>query len=719
MKKTKIKKTRNKKVIILKIIGVFLLASLGLGFWALIIVTKIAKDLPNPEQFIDGQINQSTKIYDRTGETLLYEIHGEEKRTIIPFEEMPVFAKEATLAIEDQSFYQHAALDWKGTLRALITDITTGEMSQGGSTISQQLARNTFLTSEKTIKRKVKELILANWIEKKYTKDKILEIYLNQIPYGTNAYGIESASQTYFNKPAKDLSLAESALLAAMIQSPSYYSPWGTHVQELLNRKDYVLEQMHKLGFIDEQERGSSQNAKLVFASKNIGIIKAPHFVMMVKDYLATKYGEETIEKGGLKVITTLDWPLQELAEKVVEEGAERNGELYQGKNAALVAQDPKTGQILALVGSKDYFGESEPTGCQSGVNCQFEGNFNVAVQGLRQPGSALKPFAYLTAFQKGYSPETVVFDLPTEFSSYYGTCPLVNINFLDDNTLCFHPENFDDRFRGPVSLRDALAQSINVPSVKTLYLAGLADTLKTLQNFGLTTLSDPSRYGLSLVLGGGEIKLIEMVGAYSVFSQEGIKHRQSTILEVKDSQDRTLEKYLDQATRVVEPQYARIINNILSDIEARSGLFQNSLNLTVLPDREVALKTGTTNDYKDAWAIGYTPSLVAGIWAGNNDSRPMQKQAGSILAAVPIWHAFMEKAVENQTPEFFNKPEMIIQTKPMLNGQYIVNGEVHNILYYIDKNNPTDISSMNAGTDPQSQNWELPVRVWWQGLPG
>jgi len=678
-----------------------LLIALGIVFWGLTVITKIAKELPSPEQFVNRQISQSTKIYDRTGEILLYEIHGEERRTIIPFEEIPDYVKQATIAAEDQGFYQHAAFDWRAMVRALLVNIIKGKIVQGGSTITQQLAKNAFLTPERTFTRKIKELILAYWIEKRYSKDEILNLYLNQISYGANAYGIEAASQTYFSKSAKDLNLVEAATLAALPKSPSYYSPWGPHKDELEQRKNYILEEMFKLGFIDKEEKQRAQNTQPKFSNQSLGSIKAPHFVMMIRDYLINKYGEEFVEKGGLKVITTLDWQLQELAEKVVKEGAERNTQLYQGKNAALVAQDPKTGQILALAGSKNYF------------DVENEGNFNVAVQGLRQPGSTLKPFVYLAAFQKGYSPETIVFDLPTEFSSYNNICPLININFNDNNHLCFHPQNFDGKFRGPVNLRTALAQSINVPSVKVLYLAGLRDVLKTLHDFGINTLTDPSRYGLSLVLGGGEVKLIEMVDAYSVLAQEGIKHRQSFILEVKDSSGKTLEKYLDQATRVVEPQYPRMINDILSDIEARSGLFQNSLNLTIFPDREVALKTGTTDDFKDAWAVGYTPSLIVGVWAGNNDNTPMQKQAGSILAAVPIWHEFMVKALENQPIEFFNKPEPVLQSKIMLNGEYISPEGIHCILYYVDKNDPLGPPPANPENDPQFLNWELPVRLW------
>ncbi|MEK7114573.1 MAG: transglycosylase domain-containing protein [Patescibacteria group bacterium] len=692
---------------------------MGLAFFILMMAAKIAKELPSPEQFADRQINQSTKIYDRTGETLLYEIHGEEKRTIVPFEEIPDFVKQATISVEDREFYSHKAFDWRAIIRALFVNIIKGRVVQGGSTITQQLAKNAFLSPERTYERKLKELILAYWIEQRYSKDEILNLYLNQISYGANAYGIESASRTYFNKSAKDLNLAEAAILAALPKAPSYYSPWGSHKEELEQRKVYILEQMFKSGFIDEEEKERAGNSKIKFSEQNIGLIKAPHFVMMVKEFLVEKYGEEILEKGGLNVITTLDWKFQKAAEQTIEDGAKRNAELYDGRNAALVAQDPKTGQILALVGSKDYLAEPEPIGCEPGKTCQFEGNFNVASQALRQPGSAFKPLAYITAFQKGYSPETVVFDLPTEFSTYGNTCPLTGINFFDNNSLCFHPENFDRQFRGPVNLRNALAQSINVPSVKVLYLAGINDSIKTAQNFGITTLTDPSRYGLSLVLGGGEVKLIDLVGAYSVFAQEGVKHRQAFILEVKNSQGKVLEKYLDQATQIIEPQYAKLINNILSDAEARSPLFQNSLNLTVFEGREAALKTGTTNDYRDAWTIGYTPSLIVGVWAGNNNNKPMQKQAGSILAAIPIWHDFMSKVLENYPVEFFNKAEQINQTKPMLNGEYIFNNETHNILYYINKNDPLGPQPSSPETDSQFWNWELPIKNWWQNLPG
>ncbi|MDI6717677.1 MAG: transglycosylase domain-containing protein [Patescibacteria group bacterium] len=664
---------------------------MGLGIFGLYKISELARNLPNPQQSENWQMIQSTKIYDRTRKILLYEINEQGKRTVIPFSDIPEPTKQATLVIEDQGFYEHSALDWKGIMRAFFINLFSGEKSQGGSTLTQQLAKNAFLSPEKTYARKIKEAMLAYWIEKYYSKDKILELYFNQIPYGAGANGIEAASQTYFGKPAKELTLNESATLAAMLQLPSYYSPWGAHINELEQRKNFVLGKMYDLGYIDQEEKERSQGAMPRFLEKNIGNIKAPHFVLMVKDYLLNKYGEDMVNRGGLRVITTLDWNLQQIAEKAVSEGAVKNTELYKGENAALVAQDPKTGQVLALVGSADYF------------NIANEGNFNVAAQGLRQPGSSIKPFVYVTAFKKGYSPDTVLFDAPTEFST--------------DPARSYKPENYDHIFRGPINLRNSLAQSINVTAVKTLYLAGLKDTIQTANDFGIATLNDPDRLGLTLVLGGGEVRLIDMVEAYSVFAQDGIKHEQVLVLNVSDSNNNEMEKYFDRATQVIEPQYPRLINDILSDSEARRPLFQNSFDLTVFPDREVALKTGTTDDYKDAWTIGYTPNLAVGVWAGNNHRESMQKSAGSILAAVPIWNAFIKEALNNFPVESFNKPDPTSETKPMLNGQYNINGQIHDILYYVDKNDPLGPVPKNPQNDPQFYLWENPAQNWLRQL--
>ena len=697
---------RQKKKLIAKIAVFLFLASLGAGALGLAAVAGIAKTLPRVDQFDSRQVAQSTKIYDRSGETVLYEIHGEEKRTVVPFGEIPEVVKKATLAIEDAAFYDHPAYSWRSVLRALWANAISGAVSQGGSTITQQLAKNAFLSPEKTLTRKIKELLLSVQLEKIYSKDEILGLYLNQISYGSNAYGIEAAALTYFGKSARDLNLPEAAALASMLKAPTYYSPWGSHVDELLERKDYVLGRMFELGFIDREEKGRALKTKLKFSPKSSGI-KAPHFVMMVKEYLTSKYGEEAVARGGLKVVTTLDWKLQQIAEKTITDGVSRNTQLYSGKNGALVAQDPKTGQILALVGSKDFF------------DVNNDGNFNVASQGLRQPGSAFKPFAYAAAFKKGYAPETIVFDAPTEFVPNNPNCPIA-VSFFNENDECFHPQNFDLNFDGPVTFKNALAQSINVPAVKVLYLAGMDDTIKTAQDFGITTINDPRRYGLSLVLGGGEVRLLEMVGAYSAFAQDGVKHKQSLILKIENPEGKTLEEYKDEAAQVIEPQYAKMINDILSDNEARTPLFGANNQLTI-PGQETAVKTGTTNDYRDAWTIGYSRSLVAGVWAGNNDNAPMQKQGGSILAAVPIWSDFMNKALANLPLETFTPPDPYYPTKPILKGEYVVNYEIngaqfpqiHDILYYVKKDDPNGESPGNPENDPQFANWEIPALAW------
>ena len=667
----------------------FTISLLGLaGAGAALLFT--VRDLPDPSQLGEKQFVQSTKIYDRTEEILLYEIHGDEKRTVVPHEEIPEYVRLATLAIEDQSFYNHPAFDWKGIARGIWAGISRGRF-QGGSTITQQLARNSFLTPERTIKRKVRELILALELERQYSKDEILYLYLNQIPYGGNAYGVEAASQLYFGKSVRDVNLEEAAILASLVKAPTYYSPWGSHTDELNQRQEYVLAQMFKLDFIDEEEFERAKNAEIKFMPQTIGKIRAPHFVVSVQNYLVQKYGEETIEKGGLKVITTLDWKLQELAEKVVAEGATRNEELYGGRNAALLAQDAETGQILAMVGSRDYF------------DIQNDGNFNVATQGLRQPGSAFKPFVYYAALQKGYTPDTVIFDVPTEFDT------------TGNPARRYRPENFDEKFRGPVTFRQALSQSLNLPAVKVLYLAGLDNALNVAKDFGISTLTERGRYGLSLVLGGGEVKLSELVNAYSVLAQDGIKHEQTTVLKVEESDGRILEEYKNNEIQVADPQIIKQINDILSDENARRPLFQNSFSQTIVSGHQIALKTGTTNDYHDAWTIGYTPSLVVGVWAGNNNNQPMHSRGGSILAAVPIWHTFISKALKEKELKTFARPEPVSSQKPVLNGNFAPSGVVHSILYYVQKNDPTGPPPSNPATDPQFNNWESAVLAWVQ----
>ena len=666
------------------------------GVAVLFTVLALARNLPSVDQIDSRQIAQSTRIYDRQGEVLLYEISAGKRRLVVPFEEIPQHLKDATIITEDRNFYTSAGFDWRGILRAAWANLKSGEIVQGGSTITQQLARNAFLTLDQTFSRKIREVILAVQLSRHYSKDKILWLYLNEIPYGPTIYGAGTASEAYFNKEVSELTLAESALLAALPRAPSFYSPWGSHTKELFERQRLILQLMQTAGKITAEEYAAALEENVEFEPQGDGL-RAPHFVMSVQDYLVKKYGEDMVRTGGLQVTTTLDWKMQEIAERAVRDGATRNADLYQGKNAALVAQDPKTGQILAMVGSKDY------------ADVANEGNFNVATQGLRQPGSTLKPFAYLTAFKLGLLPETVVFDTPTEFNT---GCPLLP-DYDSGGDRCFHPQNFDGRFRGPVSLRAALAQSINVPAVKVLYLAGLPNVLTTLADFGITTLSDPRRYGLSLVLGGGEVRLIELLGAYATLAADGYRREQTLLLEVRDSQGRVLEKPLPTEQRAAAPQYVRQVTDILTDLDARAELFGASLNLTTFPGHAVALKTGTTNDYRDAWAMGYVPNLAVGVWAGNNDNAPMQRRGSSLLAAVPIWNTFLAEALPLISAENFPRPAFAAAGKPILGGEYLVNGEVHSSLYYLDRQDLAGPPPADPTADAQFPFWEAGVEQW------
>jgi penicillin-binding protein 1C len=694
--KEHVKQNKRRVIKILKIAGT-VIASLAILFF--LTVLYLAKTLPSLQQISTQQIGQSTKIYDRTGTILLYDINNGQRRTLVPFDQIPQSMKDATIAIEDQNFYNEPAFDIKGIVRALFVDITTHSFAEGGSTITQQLARTAFLTLNQTLSRKIREFILAVRLNEYYSKDQILGLYLNEVPYGPTISGVEEASEDYFGVPASQLTIAQSAVLAAIPQAPTYYSPWGTHVDELLQRQQLVLQQMYKTGKITQAQLTDAQNFKIVFQPQSEDGIKAPHFVTAVQQYLVQKYGEAEVDQGGLKVITTLNWTLQQQAEAAVTAGVARNTSLYQATNAALVAQDPTTGQILALVGSANYFDTAN------------DGNFDVATQGLRQPGSSLKPFVYLTGFQMGYTPDTVLFDVPTEFSTD-SSCPAVP-DFNATNTKCFHPQDFEGTFAGPMSIRNALAQSVNVPAVKMLYLVGEQNAIQNAYNFGLTTLTDPASYGLSLVLGGGAVHLVDLTEAYSVLAAQGVKHSQTMVLSVTDGNGNVLESYNDQPTQVADAQSVNLINDILSDGTARAPLMGASENLTVFPGYDVALKTGTSNNYTDAWAMGYTPSLVVGVWAGNNNNAPMQKAGSSILAAVPMWSAFMTQALPEVPNTTFTQPDPTNPTKPILAGQYVVNGQIHSELYYINKNDPTGPDPVNPAADPQYNNWETGVQNW------
>lgn len=592
----------------------------------MILFVYYAKDLPVPEKFTETTTTESTKIFDRTGEVLLYEIAGEEKRTIIPLEEMPEYLKQAVISLEDNRFYTHFGLDFRGIARSILVNIKNRSLSVSGSTISQQLIKNTFFSTEKKISRKVKEIILTLELERKYDKDQILEWYLNQIPFGSNVYGVEAASQKYFGKSVKNISLEESAILVAMIKSGSYYSPYGYHVDELLQRKDFTIRRMADLGFITEEEKVEYQQKEIEFV-ENPESIKAPHFILYVKDYLISKYGEEFVENKGLKVYTTLDYTLQEWAEEIVEEGSEVNMS-YNANNAALVAIKPSTGEILAMVGSKDYSGDSYPEGCTPGIDCLFDPQYNIATSYPgRQPGSSFKPFVYVTAFEKGYTDEDIVIDEETNFGNYGGKD--------------YIPKNYDGLYRGEVTLRSALAQSLNIPAIKVLmYLAGLEDSLNTAISMGISTLT--SYYGPALVLGGGEVRLIDMVTAYGVFANEGLSVPNFAVLRIEDSEGNVIESNSKSPKRVLSINSSKMITSILSDNEARSPMFGYNSVLHI-PGYDVAVKTGTTNEYKDAWTIGYTKDIVCGIWVGNNNNDSMASLP-SVTLAGKMWNAFMTK---------------------------------------------------------------------------
>lgn len=708
-----------------KYVGFFILLFFALTISGVIIwIYSLIKFLPNPARINERSVIESTKIYDRTGKVILYELHGEERRTVIPLEEIPEQVRLTTIAAEDDRFYHHIGIDIFGIIRAALKNIARGDIQQGGSTITQQLIKNSILTGERTVTRKIKETILAILIEKKYSKDEILGLYLNQIPYGSNAYGIAAASQTFFGKSVTELTLAESSLLASLPKAPTYYSPYGSHRNELMTRKEWVLERLYKLGFAKKEVVDLAKTEKLVLNPPKRSI-RAPHFIMFVREYLNEKYGEEFVEKGGLRVITTLDWKLQEEAEKIVADGAEKNEKLVGAKNAALTVIDPRSGDILVMVGSRDYF------------DIKNDGNVNVATR-KRQPGSAFKPFVYATAFKKGYVPETILFDTPTEFSALCNPDgspgPLTK-----DPKECYHPQNYDGTFRGPVTLRQAIAQSLNLPSVKLLYLAGVKDSIKTAQDLGITTLEDPQRYGLTLVLGGAEVTLLEMVSAFGVFAREGILHPKTSILRIETARGKILEEKKDYSMPVMDTQITRIMNSVLSDNNARIPVFSPQSSL-YFPDRSVAAKTGTTQDFRDAWVIGYTPSVVAGVWVGNNDNTPMKQGGISIMVAGPIWHQFLETALKNLPAEEFIPPEYTLPQKPVLKGVFrqgplvkidkiskklateytpkelieeVGFGEVQSILATIKKDDPLGDPPSNPADDPQFKNWQEGIIEW------
>lgn len=715
--KTRRKNKGTKKKNFKKIFSFLVFAFLILAFLGSAVLAWLNYSLPDPEKLLKREVAQSTKIYDRTGQTVLYEIFSEERRSLVKLEEIPQNLIDATLVTEDQEFFTHPGFDFKAIIRAILVDLIKGGKAQGGSTLTQQFVKNAFLTSEKTYQRKIKEILLAYKIEKEYSKEEILQMYFNEIPYGSNAYGAESAAQIYFNKSVKDLSLDECALLTALTKAPTYYSPYGSHQEELINRQKYIIQNLADKGYISQEM--AEQSKKIDTLEKIVPRfedIMAPHFVMYIKEILTEKYGQRMVEQGGLKVVTTIDVEKQKIAEQAIENQAEKNENRFNASNASLVGIDVKTGQILAMIGSKDFFNET------------IDGQVNVAIQ-PRQPGSSFKPVVYTTAFEKGYTPETILFDVETNFGPFGSGEDYI-------------PKNYNEKYFGPVTMRKALAGSLNIPAVKTLYLTGLSNVLNLAQRMGYTTLADQSRYGLSLALGGGEVKLLEHVNAFAALAREGKRIPYYSILKIEDSQGNILEQndlgpLVSQ--QVVSPQIARLTTSIISDNQSRAFVFGEENYLT-LAERPVAAKTGTTNNFRDAWTLGYTPSLAAGVWVGNSNNQKMADGADGSQVAAPIWHEFMTESLKNTPVEKFNSPEPIDVDKPILKGE--MPGEItleidkasgklatdltpeslketktfkeyYPVLYYVNKDDPRGPKPSNPLSDPQYKRWQEAIEDW------
>jgi len=672
-------------------------------------------EMPDLSSFEQRRVLQSTKIYDRTGEVLLYDLHQDVRRTIVPFEDISYHIKNATVAIEDDEFYNHFGVDPKAIIRAALSNLTAGDLlgGQGGSTITQQVIKNSILENEKRLKRKIKEAILSIKLERILTKDQILNHYLNESPYGGTIYGVEEASQAFFGKSSKDLNLPEAAYLVALPQAPTRLSPYGNNRDLLDARQQLVLKRMLINDFITQEEYDQSIDIPVEFQPQAVTGIRAPHFVMYIREQLVEKYGEEALSDKGLRVITSLDWELQQEAERVVAEKVAINREKYSAENAGLIAIDPQTGDVLVMVGSRDYFDE------------EIEGNFNVTLS-PRQPGSSIKPIVYASAFSKGYTPDTVVYDVKTQFST---TCDVSDISSTEP---CYSPNNYNNKFLGPITLRNALPQSLNIPAVKVLYLTGLKNAIKLAGDMGITTLNDPDRLGLTLVLGGGEVKLLEHTGAYAVFANQGIKADRRTILRVEDSTGNVLEESNVQSHRVLDRDVALTIADILSDNEARAPLWGHN-SLVNFPNRDVAAKSGSTNNLRDAWIMGFAPNLAVGVWVGNNDNSVMGGGLSGLIAT-PLWRAFMDIALEKtEVQSFAEAPATDANIKPILRGEVMdtssliesiqsgdttldlagIASNMHSILHFVSKTNPLGAYPTNPNTDGQYEYWEYGVQKW------
>jgi 1A family penicillin-binding protein len=638
----------------------------------IVAIIFFATQVPSPEELASRSVEQSTRIYDRKGE-LLYDIFQNQNRTPIKLTEIPENIKQATISIEDKDFYKHQGFSISGIIRSFYLLVIHRGVEGGGSTLTQQLVKNALLTSDISIIRKVKELIVAIQVERAYSKDQILEMYLNEIPYGGTAYGVEAASNLYFGKHAKDLDLAEASLLAGLPQRPSVYSPYGTHPELAKVRQKEVLRRMVEDGYITTQQAEAAEKKELTYrtAQNELGF-KAPHFVLYVKQKLIEQFGDRLVEQGGLKVTTTLDFDLHDRAQKIVKDEivSLKN---YKVGNGASVVMDAKTGQILSMVGSKDYFAED------------YDGNVNVAIS-QRQPGSSTKPITYAAAMQKGYTAATVLQDVKTEFPGGAGLPS-------------YNPGNYDGQFRGPVQIRYALGNSFNIPAVKMLALVGVKNVMDLGYRMGLSTweptAENVSNAGLSLTLGGREVRLLDLTSSFAVFADQGVKKDPVSILKVEDSKGKVLYEYKEtDGTKVLDEGIAFIISNILSDNGARTMAFGPN-SVLVVPGYTVAVKTGTTDEKRDNWAIGYTPSYVVGVWVGNNDNTPMDPViASGVTGASPIWQKIMKATLAGKQDEKFNQPGKVSYVD--IDG--LMGGKPHG-------GSPTRKEYFVSGTEPNSES--------------
>jgi len=639
----------------------------------LIVVPLFAFKLPDPDKIV-RQEGFSTKILDRNGESL-YDIFVDERRSPVELENIPLYLRQATVAIEDKNFYEHQGFDPFGMIRGFSRIITRGR-AQGGSSLTQQLVKNALLSSERTIFRKIKEFILAIQIERRFSKDEILKMYLNEVPYGGTAWGVETAAETYFGKEVKDLTLVESAVLAGLPQRPSAYSPYSSTPDAYVERTEDVLRRMREDDYItaDQESQARADLEKIEFQERGAGF-KAPHFVQYIQKILEERYGENILEQGGLRVTTTLDLELQEKAEKVVYNEIKKVVSM-KISNGAAVALDPETGEILAMVGSRDF---SDP---------DIDGQVNVTMS-LRQPGSAFKPVTYATALKKGYTASTMIMDVPTVFPG--------GVNLPD-----YEPVNYDGEYRGPMQLRYALGNSINVVAVKLLSLVGIKDTLQTAYDLGLTSLKPTKdtleRVGLSLTLGGGEVRLLELTGAYSAFMNQGHKVEPVGILKIEDSNGKVLEENKPKkGRRAISEQQAYMIADILSDNAARFEIF-GSNSLLNIPGRQIAVKTGTTNDKRDNWTIGGNSQVVVGVWVGNNDNSPMLQVASGVSGASPIWRRIILEALAGKPNVSFEVPDgMLNLSVDTVSGYRAHDGFATRSEYFIKGTEPGSDDSVHV----------------------